>query len=292
LSEDPTRESVDPAAVLDELGVQPVSPPIPILGGADNQVWRVEDRSRPYALRVFQPDREEVWAREQRAIAVAGAASIPVPTVVRSGRYRDRAVLLHEWLPGLPIGRYLRRRPWEAYSVGRLFGQMQRVIHAIRVGPELPPPTVDRYESLLGGELLAGVQSDTAAADRLIHLDYHALNVMTDGRRITGVLDWTNARRGDPRLDYARTLTIVRLDCGQIGRPWLSSLPTVVVSRVFEAGWRAGYGRDAFPSGMAPFHALAGAIMLRDLGTRYPKEDLRHVARWSRRWAERFRSTH
>src|SRR5438132_39917 len=41
----------------------------------------------------------------------------------------------------------------------------------------------------------------------LLHLDYHLLNVMTDRSRVTGVLDWTNARAGDPRADLARTFT-------------------------------------------------------------------------------------
>jgi len=33
----------------------------------------------------------------------------------------------------------------------------------------------------------------------LLHLDYHLLNVLTDGKQITGIVDWTNAHAGDPR---------------------------------------------------------------------------------------------
>src|SRR5262249_57263606 len=47
--------------------------------------------------------------------------------------------------------------------------------------------------------------------DRLLHLDYHPLNVMVDGGRVTGVLDWANALAGDPRADLARHVTILPL---------------------------------------------------------------------------------
>jgi hygromycin-B 4-O-kinase len=38
---------------------------------------------------------------------------------------------------------------------------------------------------------------------RLIHRDYHFDNVLTDGQRVTGVVDWGNAAYGDPLYDAA-----------------------------------------------------------------------------------------
>ena len=40
----------------------------------------------------------------------------------------------------------------------------------------------------------------------LIHNDYQFENVLTDGRRITGVIDWANALYGDPLYEVARLL--------------------------------------------------------------------------------------
>jgi hygromycin-B 4-O-kinase len=37
----------------------------------------------------------------------------------------------------------------------------------------------------------------------LIHNDYQLENVLSDGRRITGVIDWANALYGDPLYDVA-----------------------------------------------------------------------------------------
>ncbi len=45
--------------------------------------------------------------------------------------------------------------------------------------------------------------------DSLVHMDYHPLNVMVDGVRVTGVLDWMNADVGDRHLDAAMTAVIL-----------------------------------------------------------------------------------
>ncbi len=45
--------------------------------------------------------------------------------------------------------------------------------------------------------------------DSLVHMDYHPLNVMVDGVRVTGVLDWMNADVGDRHLDAAMTAMIL-----------------------------------------------------------------------------------
>src|SRR5918995_1337348 len=137
-------------------------------------------------------------------------------------------------------------------------------------------------------ELAARLRGTAPREDPLVHLDYHPLNVMTDGERVTGVLDWTNARAGDPRADHARTLTILRLDSGTAGPLALAAL------RAFEAGWRSGYRRIAGrPSDMAPYYAWAGAGMLRDRGPRPDRpggmtaRDLGRVRAWTERWKKR-----
>lgn len=43
----------------------------------------------------------------------------------------------------------------------------------------------------------------------LLHLDYHPLNAMVLGRRVTGIIDWVNAEIGDRHLDVAMTSAIL-----------------------------------------------------------------------------------
>jgi aminoglycoside phosphotransferase (APT) family kinase protein len=45
--------------------------------------------------------------------------------------------------------------------------------------------------------------------DSLVHMDYHPLNVMVDGVRVTGVIDWVNTDVGDRHLDAAMTAVIL-----------------------------------------------------------------------------------
>jgi aminoglycoside phosphotransferase (APT) family kinase protein len=108
---------------------------------------------------------------------------------------------------------------------------------------------------------------------------------MSDGTRVTGVLDWINARAGDPRADLARTITILRLDgCP----PGLRTLPPCAVLRHFERGWRAAYTRAAsWPADLAPFYAWAGAVMERDLAGKRTPEVFGRVRAWTRRWQAR-----
>jgi aminoglycoside phosphotransferase (APT) family kinase protein len=45
--------------------------------------------------------------------------------------------------------------------------------------------------------------------DSLVHMDYHPLNVMVQGVRLTGVIDWVNTDVGDRHLDAAMTAVIL-----------------------------------------------------------------------------------
>ena len=104
---------------------------------------------------------------------------------------------------------------------------------------------------------------------RLIHLDYHPLNVMADGGQISGVLDWANARAGDPRADFARTYAILRVE------PYSADgddLKLAVFRRGLERCWRMGYQRAGGQLDDMPlFYAWAGAAMIRDLSPRIGK---------------------
>jgi aminoglycoside phosphotransferase (APT) family kinase protein len=50
------------------------------------------------------------------------------------------------------------------------------------------------------------------AGDRVVHLDLHPLNVMSTPNGLA-VIDWANARRGDPAIDIANTWAL--LACGE-----------------------------------------------------------------------------
>jgi aminoglycoside phosphotransferase (APT) family kinase protein len=278
---------LDPNAILASLGFGRPGSIERVSGGRDTAIFRVELGGELNALRIFRPGEDVVARREAQLMRAAGEGGVPVPRVCAEGMWRDRAALLLSWCPGRPMAEELAARPWRAWPLGVLFGRCQADIHG-RPSPEALRAAGRAWIEWAGpGEdaLAARLRETAPREDSLVHLDYHLLNVMTDGERITGVLDWTNARAGDPRADYARTLTILRLDSGTV------SPLVLAVLRVFEAGWRRGYRRIAGrPADMAPYYAWAGAVMLRD---RQPRPDrpggmtareLGRVRTWTERW--------
>jgi aminoglycoside phosphotransferase (APT) family kinase protein len=54
----------------------------------------------------------------------------------------------------------------------------------------------------------------------VLHMDYHPLNALVKGARITGIIDWVSAETGDRHLDVATTAAI--LSCHTMENPsWL-----------------------------------------------------------------------
>jgi aminoglycoside phosphotransferase (APT) family kinase protein len=272
--------------LLTALGINGVTSISPVAGGTDTAIWGVERAHERFALRLFRERQDAVCAREVAVMARAVAAGIPVPLVRAIGSWRERPALLLTWCDGWPLKDLLLSQPWRAWHLGRIFGETQAAIHAIQ-----PPAELVEAGSWVDWEgpaeqqlalLLRRLEGSTPA---LLHLDYHPLNILSDGKRITGVLDWTNAHAGDARADVARTLTILRLIAPP---PGLRGAPARGVLRAFEMGWRVGYahragGMRSMMTSMAPFYAWAGAVMERDMAEKASSATIARVQRWTRR---------
>lgn len=267
-----------------------------IFGGADARVWKVVWRSQPYALRVFRPERRAAVKRETEAILAAAAGGIPVPKLFRQAIWRDHPVLLISWIPGSTLSGHLFAHPQQAWKQGTAFGRMQAAIHRIPAPPTLKQDSTGWIE-WAGDEpaLKTRLYELPSRATALLHLDYHPLNVMTDHTPITGVLDWTNAAAGDPRADFARTCTILRIEPLP---PAEQSVMLPIFRRVLEWAWRSGYrqagGHLGPPDEMALFYGWAGSVMLGELENRVSNPDhwmQRHhldaVYRWRDGWKRR-----
>ncbi len=280
----PDEDSLDPHAILQALGVTDGASVTREQGGSDTAIWRVQRADGDYALRVFREGEEDACEIERAVMRAASAAGLPVPAVHAAGSWRGRPALLLTWLPGLPVGEELRRTPWRAWALGASFGRAQADIHALAA----PSPLAEHpnaWIDWLGPDhpaLAERLRQGRYQAAALLHLDYHLLNVLTDGAQVTGVLDWRNAMAGDPRADAARTVAILRID--YTGR---LSLAERAVRWLLERGWRAGYEERAGPLGeMRLFYAWAGAVMLRDLASKRKAADLARIQRWTeKQWA-------
>jgi aminoglycoside phosphotransferase (APT) family kinase protein len=207
----PHDPSLDPHAILKTLRVPTIHSVVPISGGADTALWRVEHDGMTSALRVFRSNQAHVCLREMQALELAAAHGIPVPQVRAHGYWQERPVVLLSWLPGGPLATRLQRQPWRMPTLGRAFGQMQARMHQITAQPFEHEASTDwiTWYQVADAELAATLRRYATQEPYLLHLDYHPLNVMVDHTRVSGVLDWANVRIGDPRADVARTYTIL-----------------------------------------------------------------------------------
>ena len=283
----PEQHDLDPHAILAALGLTGAAEATPISGGADTAIWRVAHGRQLYALRVFRAEQAEICRREIAAMRAALEGGLPVPGIQAAGSWRDRPALLLSWCAGEPLIRALQRRPGRVWNLGVQFGRMQAAIHAIAPAPapELPPGSWIAWAGTDETALQTRLHAVAAGAAQLLHLDYHPLNVMTDGRRMTAVLDWANARVGDPRADVARSYSILAIEPS-----WPRGLQIAVFRQLLARAWRRGYEQAAGPLGdMALFHAWAGAVMLRDIAPRAARSGLRldRVRRWTIEWKRR-----
>lgn len=243
-----------------------------------------------YALRLFRAGQEDRCEREVAAMEAAAAGGVPVPEVHAQGVWQGRPVLLLSWLPGRPLLHHLLRQPWRARAYGSAFGEMQATIHALPAPDTLMESSTSWIDRITAGEdvLRARLHGIEPLRNALLHLDYHPLNVLADGKRITGVLDWANTHPGDPRIDVARTRTILRLDMGRPGRTAVLNAPLEPLWLAFEWGWWEGYRAvGGTPEDMPLYYAAGGAFMARDLAHRYTSHQLAGVEQWTRRWKEK-----
>jgi len=123
-------------------------------------------------------------AREAEIMRHARAHGFPVPEVLE---VRDDALVL-ELVDGPTMFADLRRRPWRMGKHAKTLGELHQRLH------EIP------FED-----------------DRLLHLDFHPDNVLLPPHGPV-VVDWTNARAGEPSLDVALTWIIGSTSGGSIGR--------------------------------------------------------------------------
>lgn len=255
---------INPFAILDHLGITNCTGATRIHGGWYTTIWQVHCKDNVFALRLFPAGHQPAAKHEATMMRAAQAAGVQVPEIHAEGEWNNRPVLLLSWCDGRTVMQEMRRRPWNIRRLGYRFGQTQARMHSAKYNH--PDLDAQRWITRFGpvdDELrsrLADVQQPTS---RLLHLDFHPLNVMAFRREIGCILDWCNAMPGDPRADVARTWSILRLMPLTAGRP---EPVTESARRLLTAGWLRGYQAIAGElRHMDVFKVWAGMTMVQDL---------------------------
>ena len=171
--------------------------------------------------------------REAAVMAHARAAGYPVPKVLE---IRDDALVL-ELVEGPTMLADLGRRPWRLRAHARALASLHRDLHGVD------------YED-----------------GRLLHFDLHPENVIL-GSSGPVVIDWTNARSGDPAVDVALTWLIARTSGGLGGRlfshPFLACFDRADIERALP---EAAAFRLADPNVRAEERAAVRALLANRCG--------------------------
>jgi aminoglycoside phosphotransferase (APT) family kinase protein len=155
--------------------------------------------------------------RERMALEAANLAGAPAPRVHEQVEVAGRPGLILERLEGDDLLVTLTKRPWRVLWVARVMGEVHAALHQMDA-PSSLPLLRDEIRWRLRSDLLpADVRGiaqrrldDLPDGDRICHGDFHPANLLPGGDGHVAI-DWTNAARGDPSADVARTRIIIRL---------------------------------------------------------------------------------
>ncbi len=131
-------------------------------------------------------------AMEARTMSFMRAQGYPVPAVEELSD--DGFDMVMERVDGVTMVEALGKRPWTVRRQAATLADLHRRLHEIEAPEFLPPAPV-------------------GTGTKVLHLDLHPLNVMI-GPKGAYVIDWPNARRGDPDVDVG--LAWVLMAAGQI----------------------------------------------------------------------------
>jgi len=258
---------IDPRQALAGLGYVETSEPQRVKGGWDTLLWRFgTPDGREHSLRVYSPHlREEIVWRERIALETCVRAGLPAPRIEKVGEVQGLPAMVLSWCPGVPILSFIEKKPWTLWRLGRLFGRTQAQLHTVTPPPEFVEKAPDDLLKRVPDDcvdLLAHASSLKLSTSYFIHMDFHPLNLVSDGTSVTGILDWSYAAAGDPRADLARTeITILAAPVppGPL-RPLLNLARSLILR-----AWRSGYREVAgsIPD-YRPLRAWALATLLRE----------------------------
>jgi aminoglycoside phosphotransferase (APT) family kinase protein len=196
------------------------------------------------------PARGDNLDRERTVMEAARAAGVPVPAAHELVTVDGRPGLVMDRVAGDDVMTELGARPWRLLAVAGRLGSLQAELNAVPAPDQLPALHAVLTERIERAAGLSPTDRDAVTmrlaglpeGDRICHGDFHPGNVLW-GPEGPMIIDWTNAARGDPDADLARTMLLLEVGvipgdlsavarfADRVGRSW------------FARRWRRAYER-------------------------------------------------
>jgi aminoglycoside phosphotransferase (APT) family kinase protein len=242
-------------------------------GGFDTEVFAFQltrapsDWSEPLVLRAFRPEprfaeRARIEACAHACVAAHGVPAPRVLSLVDGANELGRPYLVMARAPGERLIDWLRSSA--ALRVPGWLADAQLALHALdashfeqalaAVGVDPKTRSAESERARLASEVtrlgLDGLRAGAAwlvsaqpePRSRVIcHGDYHPLNVLADGKRVTGVIDWANVCVSEAEHDVGTTRALLTEGPLAIA-PWLAPIARAA-RRALAAIYLARYRR-------------------------------------------------
>jgi Ser/Thr protein kinase RdoA (MazF antagonist) len=261
------KGQIEPQKILINLGYKRVSELERIYGGWTTLLWRFRTEDTSYhTLRIYHQPQElkgEMAQREELVLRVCQRAGLPVPVVEKSTKISEFPTLVLSWCEGSPLISFIEKKPWTIWHWGRVFGKLQAKLHKVKPPAELEKDSPLDWINRIPQEytkIVSDILALNPSSNSIIHLDFHPLNIISDGSKITGIIDWSGACAGDIRADLARTeVTILTAPIP----PSPTRLVLNFARKIFLKAWRYGYAKVmGFLPDYRPFIGWACANLL------------------------------
>lgn len=187
---------------------------------------------------------------EVAAMEAARAAGVRVPRLLGTVELDNRPGLVMERIAGKDLLAILKKQPWRVFWSGNVTGEVHARINATTAPAVLPPArgalrrrisTLREHDPALIDFVMATLEG-LPDGDALCHGDFHPIQVLLDGEAPV-VIDWTNAMRGEPLGDHARTRVLLTSGVVPPGPLPMMALAKVARGRLLVRSYTRAYER-------------------------------------------------
>ena len=148
---------------------------------------------------------------------IVHASGLPVPAAGDILRVNGRNGLVYQRVNGIPMNDMFKRKPWLGNHYARRMAELHVKMHTSTIQVDIPAQRQRLVNKIKDAAALpAQIRTKALAAleampdgDRLCHGDFHPGNILLAPQGEI-IIDWTDATRGNPLSDLARTTILIR----------------------------------------------------------------------------------
>lgn len=183
------------------------------------------------ALKLYFKRIGESWIRhEARISSIVNKSGVPSPAVYGITEVDGRKGIIFERIYGKTMLKHIQKEPLKLYYYAKKLAELQFKIH--QYSAKDLPSQKERFETrmksaskLLGGKTKRILEYIDSLPDgqSVCHGDFHFNNIIVSENGLVPV-DWTNAYRGNPLGDVARTCLMM---CSPSNPHWIYDIFTL-----------------------------------------------------------------